>query len=1357
MGKIRSLAFGLIVTLLAAGSSLDTVAAGELPVPCAPCNVTPGAPLGWISSGVASPPVVTGNNMTVTAGTSAQPNVTLNWQSFNISAGNSVTFVQPGATAIALNRIFQADPSRIFGNLTANGQIYLINTNGIIFGSPDGTPSQVNVGGLVASSLAISDIAAKNGILAPIQVNQAAFSGTTGYVQVNPGATLKTADGGRVAIFAPQVVNNGHIETPDGQTLLAAGESVFLLASDDPNLRGLLVGVDQGGLVTNAGTILASEGNITLAGLAVNQMGRVTATTSVTKGGSVSLLARDGAAIQVEGGGQRVVTATNGGTVTLGAGSVTEVAPDTTSKATAVDDQPQPQSVVEVNGKQIHLQANSAIIAHGGAVNINAEANPSLAGIPVPPNDQVSIDMAAGSLIDVSGGSVDVAMARNQVSVQLRGNELRDSPLQRDGFLRGQTVTIDARVGTPLADVSGYVAGSIRRDVTERLGKGGSVTLTSEGSVNLAGGSKIDISGGVVNYAAGFVDTSKLVSNGRLYDIGSAPADVVYSAIFGGVTIFDPKWGTTRVYPSQMRPTFQPAYTQGLDAGSVQIAGRTLHVDGDISAHTVNGIYQRSATTLPKGGTLTIGLPTGLIGGNPDYVAPSLWLAASGAGGAPADTTNIDAGRYASAGVSNFLLFSDGSITLPAGNALVLPAHGRLSLTAPTINLNSDVTASGGTISANVVDLLPGVSLSADPRLSVGDGVDLNVSGGWVNDFGNGADTTPLMLNGGSVSLRVGATNGHLELGQNVELQADSGATVNTTGALTGGNGGSLTLATTGLFSEFSIGAGTSLHAYGVVGGGSLTLTAPSVAVVNADTALGDVTFGQTQVAAAGTPLQLSSGMFDDGGFASYAINANQGELRVRSGAQITPITATRQIGPEYVSHATGDDLGAFSTIAALPDYLRKPASISLATPLLNANFSGDLIVETGAVLRTEPQGRISLAATGGRMFIDGLLSAPAGSISVSAGQISTQPFDPSFAVWLGAHSLLDVSGVVTRAPAAGDAGTELSVLGAGNLSIFSSGYVVTETGSRVLANGASATGDLQTVGYIDHLLDRSGGNRQTVGSSGGSIAVAAGEGFILDGSIEAKPGATGYAAGDLSLTVDHGLRGGDFQNPIAGFPATPAQLIVTSSDSRLLPAGAAFGDALSADAYSGRGVVSVDELNASGVDSLTLQGDQIVFSGADPVTLNMARQLTLFAPQVKADGPATVTLNAPSLTMQSLFKSPAVTATAGTAALVANAANIDLVGAIALSGFYNVSLLSSGDIRLRGAPDRGALTSTGRLTLGARRIYPATMSSFAINVLDSSAGQAIIDIEPAGAPLGAGDQLLSAGGNLSMSASAII
>ena len=115
---------GAMLALLGPCGAPSRINAATLPIPCAAgsCNGVTG-PQTWVTSGSAKL-VQVGNAMTITQGTE---NAVLNWQSFNISNDGSVTFKQHDAAAVALNQIFQANPSKILGALNSNGSIYLIN------------------------------------------------------------------------------------------------------------------------------------------------------------------------------------------------------------------------------------------------------------------------------------------------------------------------------------------------------------------------------------------------------------------------------------------------------------------------------------------------------------------------------------------------------------------------------------------------------------------------------------------------------------------------------------------------------------------------------------------------------------------------------------------------------------------------------------------------------------------------------------------------------------------------------------------------------------------------------------------------------------------------------------------------------------------------------------------------------------------------------------------------------------------------------------------------------------------------------------------------------------------------------
>ena len=121
----------------------------ELPVP-ADVLVAPGA-------GSVAAPVISGTTLTLRQ---LSDKATLDWKSFNIGADNTVRFEQPHSDSVALNNIHQADPSRILGTLSANGQIYLVNQNGFVFGDK----ARVEANALVVSSLDISQDTLNRGL-----------------------------------------------------------------------------------------------------------------------------------------------------------------------------------------------------------------------------------------------------------------------------------------------------------------------------------------------------------------------------------------------------------------------------------------------------------------------------------------------------------------------------------------------------------------------------------------------------------------------------------------------------------------------------------------------------------------------------------------------------------------------------------------------------------------------------------------------------------------------------------------------------------------------------------------------------------------------------------------------------------------------------------------------------------------------------------------------------------------------------------------------------------------------------------------------------------------------------------------
>lgn len=172
-----------------------------------------------------------------------------NWNEFSVRADERVSFHQPGQDAVALNRVIGRNGSDIQGRIDANGKVFLVNPNGVVFGKS----AQVNVGGLVASTL---DLADRDFLAGNYQ-----FSGDSGATVSNAGS-LKASEGGSIALLGARVSNDGVIQAQLGDVALGAGQGINLNFDGD----GLLnLQVDKGSvdaLAHNGGLIRADGGQV---------------------------------------------------------------------------------------------------------------------------------------------------------------------------------------------------------------------------------------------------------------------------------------------------------------------------------------------------------------------------------------------------------------------------------------------------------------------------------------------------------------------------------------------------------------------------------------------------------------------------------------------------------------------------------------------------------------------------------------------------------------------------------------------------------------------------------------------------------------------------------------------------------------------------------------------------------------------------------------------------------------------------------------------------------------------------------------------------------------------------------------
>jgi len=207
-----------------------------------------------------------GNNLNVTASDKS----IINWNSYNIGQVNSVNYIQPSSSAVVLNRVVGVDPSSIYGSLNANGRVFLVNPNGILFGAG----SQINVNALMASTLDISNsdfIAGKYNFFQ---------NGKPGWI-INQGH-IHISNGGYVALLSNAIANSGVIEAPLGHVVLATGQTATVMGLDDNSDISVVIndavangvfgpdGLKMTNAIDNSGSITADGSTILLTAKILN-------------------------------------------------------------------------------------------------------------------------------------------------------------------------------------------------------------------------------------------------------------------------------------------------------------------------------------------------------------------------------------------------------------------------------------------------------------------------------------------------------------------------------------------------------------------------------------------------------------------------------------------------------------------------------------------------------------------------------------------------------------------------------------------------------------------------------------------------------------------------------------------------------------------------------------------------------------------------------------------------------------------------------------------------------------------------------------------------------------------------------
>ena len=392
-------------------------------------------------------------------------NLVIDWQSFNVSADELVQFSQPSSSSAVLNRINDISPSEIFGTIDANGLVFLMNQNGVVFGEG----SRIQVGGLIATNL---DVDVNQFMLG--QYNLESLGMVDGSI-VNQGV-ISASTGGVTLISDTGVVNEGQILATAGSVNLAVATSATLDFTGDGLLKLSISGdvLDNAqsldDAILNTGDIIAEGGDVLISGQVardvftnvVNNSGVIRATRVLNEGGVITLAGPSG---DINNSGTLDVSGTEAGEIVVSADNVTH--------SGLID-----ASVTEGDGGSVTLQSSADTFLEGASI-ITTNA-----------------DNGVGGTVYVLGNRVGL-FDESQVNASgiTGGGEILIG-----GDFQGSNPDIQNASQTYVGANTSIIADAVKK------GDGGKVIVWADGTTQYYG--DISARGGAVSGDGGFVEVS---------------------------------------------------------------------------------------------------------------------------------------------------------------------------------------------------------------------------------------------------------------------------------------------------------------------------------------------------------------------------------------------------------------------------------------------------------------------------------------------------------------------------------------------------------------------------------------------------------------------------------------------------------------------------------------------------------------------------------------------------------------------------------------------------------------------------------------------------------------------------------
>ncbi|OGP12495.1 MAG: hypothetical protein A2052_00850 [Deltaproteobacteria bacterium GWA2_54_12] len=992
--------------------------------------------------------------------------------------------------------------------------------------------------------------------------------------------------------------------------------------------------------------------------------------------------------------------------------------------------------------------------------------------------------LETGGRIDAGGLWSNAAAASNEVDAQLNSVELRDAYGQKDGLLKGETIATNNLTGSSIGDISGVTLAQ-ENTALEKGIHGGEINVTvNSGDIIVRQGAVLDFSGGGMRYSGGTVDTTKLLSGTKIYDISNAPLNIKYDKVMGQYTRIHDRFGIEEhysgIYYGGATPlkSYVNNYSRGGNAGSLTLAAPVVVLEGQLNGSVTRGLFQTALTPydrdpespwslsvargleIPTGGTLTIG--AGPVNDSDvvrmDHSVKEISIRSdivplpSNFGSDPVvspltnQVTEISANTLNAANLGSLSLYANTKITTDTGAHILLSSGGTFTAYSRRIEHAGEVHVPAGAINLTVSDNMTSfpllsdgstnecyISLSPlDEKIFLASGSRLDVAGertdnslaGKVAGFPLGFGRT----GGGEISIKDQTDYGQgvfMETGAVVDVSG--GYTINQKGKVTGGNAGTLNIQGSTIMLEGDLRGYALADSNAKIQGGTITLRAKNVRVA---------------------PIAPDWTGFDAGSTVLQDDDTRKGWLTL-SGDRFNDTGFTR-ITLESFNDLFVDPDTVFSTSLVRLNQPVPALRPGVAMMIQPAAIGGNIIPGREDLFRLNDSmafraGASSFTATAGKVF-DGYYTDATNNL-ISVSNINSKINISSGSV---IRTALEGSINLTAPSAVDMAGTLESPGGKIAIKTTALGELAVRDGGMILAGGYNRPDPATSVhGLATNYSPRRGGEVNL--SAYNNLNLEQGSFINISGSVAVK----------------NRMRSQDGKIVTYEEAGEPGSLLLSFSGSLTWKGSVnALNDSKITGIKGGNLAVSqrgslldisagdIEKYLEAGFDDVTLQSKGVLQFKGD-MNVIFGRKLTIDAREISGTGKDVMTLGAPWIRLDNTVNTlPAGPANRGEGRLTLTGGWVDLNGSIKMNGFQEVRLEAERDIRLTdrvyttgtGLVSEGRLTTSGNLILKADSVYPATRSNYTIKSTEGN-----VTILPADDHVEM--PVYSAGGNLTVEA----